>query len=136
MKLENKIGLLGVLLLILLIGFYVWEYRRESQDLEAELSPELIQATDEINLIDLPTLAKHNQANDCWVIIENQVYEVTNYLDQHPGGRDKIIPFCGKDANEAFNTQGGQGEHSDAAWEQLQNLYVGELLADTSAEAF
>ena len=68
---------------------------------------------------------KHNNANDCWVIVQNHVYDVTNFLGQHPGGSDKIIPFCGKDATDAFLTKGGQGSHSPRAMQKLESLKIG-----------
>jgi cytochrome b involved in lipid metabolism len=34
----------------------------------------------------------------CWVIIKGQVYDVTNFLDDHPGGAAIILKYGGKDA--------------------------------------
>lgn len=41
-------------------------------------------------------IKKHNKKNDCWIIIENNVYDITNYLRFHPGG-DIILDAAGKD---------------------------------------
>lgn len=48
-------------------------------------------------------VAKHNKADDCWVIVKNVVLDVTSFLDDHPGGRDSIIKFAGQDATESFD---------------------------------
>jgi cytochrome b involved in lipid metabolism len=48
-------------------------------------------------------VAKHNTDADCWVIVGGMVFDVTNFLDDHPGGKASIIPFAGKDATEAFD---------------------------------
>ena len=75
----------------------------------------------------LQVVTKHSSASDCWLIIENKVYDVTNYLSQHPGGGNIIIPYCGKEATQAFATQDGAGSHSKKAYQDLTNLYIGDL---------
>lgn len=50
------------------------------------------------------TIAKHNSNDDCWIILGNdknggpKVYDVTKYLDDHPGGREVIMDHAGKAA--------------------------------------
>ena len=51
-------------------------------------------------------LAAHNTRADCWVGIEGSVYDLTAYVDKHPGGSDKILELCGTDGTSAF-----AGEH-------------------------
>lgn len=75
----------------------------------------------------LPTVQTHNQPTDCWLIIDHQVYDVTNYLDQHPGGARRIVPYCGQEATQAFATQGGEGQHSAFAQQVLQQFKIGQL---------
>lgn len=36
-------------------------------------------------------VAKHNKENDCWVIIGNDVLDVTSFLNDHPGGAKAIL---------------------------------------------
>lgn len=48
-------------------------------------------------------VAKHNTDSDCWVIVKNVVLDLTPFLNDHPGGRDSIINFAGKDATESFD---------------------------------
>lgn len=76
----------------------------------------------------LSDLAKHKTANDCWVAIRGNVYDVTSYLDFHPGGADLILMVCGQDATNAYNTQGGRGRgHSSRADAQLAQYIIGTL---------
>jgi L-lactate dehydrogenase (cytochrome) len=49
-------------------------------------------------LISAEEVAKHNTRDDCWVIISGQVYDVTDFLDQHPGGANVILQQAGDDA--------------------------------------
>lgn len=46
-------------------------------------------------------VAKHRTAQDCWVIIDGQVYDVTVFLRTHPGGSGAILPFAGRDITRA-----------------------------------
>ncbi|KAF9157036.1 hypothetical protein BG015_007562 [Linnemannia schmuckeri] len=48
-------------------------------------------------------VAKHNTAEDCWVIVNGQVLDVTTFLPDHPGGKKAILLFAGRDATEEFN---------------------------------
>ena len=72
-------------------------------------------------------VAKHNSATDCWIIIQSSVYNVSQFLSLHPGGSDRIIPFCGQDATSAYATQGGKGSHSSQAYSDLSKLKLGQL---------
>lgn len=72
-------------------------------------------------------LVKHNSISDCWLLINGKVYNVTNYLNSHPGGVGTITPYCGADSTGAFTTKGGRGAHSGFAWNILNNYYVGDL---------
>ncbi len=48
-------------------------------------------------------VAKHNKEDDCWVVVNGQVLDVTKFLPDHPGGKKAILLFAGKDATEEFN---------------------------------
>ena len=48
-------------------------------------------------------VAKHDKENDCWVILHGKVYDVTEFLPDHPGGKKAIMLFAGKDATEEFD---------------------------------
>jgi len=72
-------------------------------------------------------VAKHNNENDCWIVIDGKVYDVTNYIESHPGGR-VLVNFCGQDGSLAFATKGKKNKpHSPAAYEILKTLYIGDL---------
>ncbi|KAI9484612.1 FAD binding domain-containing protein [Zychaea mexicana] len=48
-------------------------------------------------------VAKHNKPEDCWVIVNGQVLNVTDFLSEHPGGKKAILIYAGRDATEEFN---------------------------------
>ncbi|MDB5194518.1 MAG: conserved rane protein of unknown function [Parcubacteria group bacterium] len=57
----------------------------------------------------LADVAKHASASSCYSIINGGVYDLTAWINQHPGGQDAILSICGKDGSAAFNAQhGGQ----------------------------
>lgn len=51
-------------------------------------------------------LAEHCTAEDAWIAIRGKVYNVTQYLPFHPGGRDELMKGAGKDATQLFNEVG------------------------------
>lgn len=92
---------------------------------EADLA---IQAAS-VKILDAKEVAKHNSSSDCWMIIDNNVYNFTSYLKQHPGGASTILPYCGKDGSQAYKTkdQNPARDHSDYAVSLFKNYYVGKL---------
>ncbi|KAN0097216.1 Cytochrome b5-like heme/steroid binding domain containing protein, partial [Tylopilus felleus] len=68
-------------------------------------------------------LQANNTKQNLWVAIHGKVYNVTKFIDEHPGGEEVIISEGGKDATEAFEDVG----HSDEARGLLPDLLVGEL---------
>ncbi|KAI8373350.1 FAD binding domain-containing protein [Blakeslea trispora] len=51
----------------------------------------------------LEDVAKHNKPEDCWVVVNGQVLDVTDFLPDHPGGKKAILIYAGRDATEEFN---------------------------------
>merc|ERR1712038_1086340 len=51
----------------------------------------------------LEEVAKHTTKGDCWVVVNGEVLNVTNFLSEHPGGELAILTFAGRDASEEFN---------------------------------
>lgn len=50
-------------------------------------------------------VATHSSKSDCWSIVNGRVYELTEWIAQHPGGEAVIEAMCGKDASTAFSGQ-------------------------------
>ncbi len=73
-------------------------------------------------------LATHNGEASCWIQIDQSVYDVTNFLDKHPGGREALLQFCGTDATRGYATKGDEQEaHSKTADGIKKTQYVGEI---------
>lgn len=78
-----------------------------------------------IKNITLAEVATHNNANSCWTIVDNKVYDVTSWIDQHPGGDQAIISMCGLDASAPFARQHGSNQRAQSA---LVNFLIGNLV--------
>ncbi|MBK7822485.1 MAG: cytochrome b5 domain-containing protein [Tessaracoccus sp.] len=50
-------------------------------------------------------VAAHNTEASCWAAIDGNVYDLTEWIGQHPGGSHRILPLCGTDATAAFTAQ-------------------------------
>ena len=46
-------------------------------------------------------VAEHNTATDCWIVLKGKVYDVTPYVDEHPGG-SAILRNAGRDSTKGF----------------------------------
>ncbi|XP_047953880.1 cytochrome b5-like [Salvia hispanica] len=68
-------------------------------------------------------VAKHNKTKDCWLVISGKVYDVTPFMDDHPGGDEVLLAATGKDATNDFEDIG----HSDEAREMMDKYYIGEI---------
>jgi flavocytochrome c len=53
-------------------------------------------------------LAKHASSDDCWVAIGGDVYDFTDFLDDHPAGAEAILKLGGTDGTEAFDAVHGR----------------------------
>ena len=77
----------------------------------------------------LAEVAAHDREEDCYLIIGNErtggakVYDVTKYLDEHPGGDAVLLELAGKYADDMFEDIG----HSMNARQQLKEFLVGTL---------
>ncbi|NWW67997.1 NB5R4 reductase, partial [Ifrita kowaldi] len=48
-------------------------------------------------------LSKHNKKEDCWICIRGFVYNVTPYMEYHPGGEDELMKAAGADGTDLFD---------------------------------
>jgi len=68
-------------------------------------------------------LNKHKNGKSCWLAIHDKVYDVTHFLEEHPGGEEVLLEQAGAYATEAFEDVG----HSTDARELLQKYEIGDL---------
>jgi len=68
-------------------------------------------------------VSKHNQREDLWVIIDGNVYNVTDFAEEHPGGDVPLMENAGRDASDPFKDVG----HTDGAMELLTEYHIGVI---------
>ncbi|XP_058464109.1 cytochrome b5 [Malaya genurostris] len=69
--------------------------------------------------------------NPTWIIIRDSVYDVTDYLNEHPGGGELISDFAGRNGTKDFDDFG----HSSTAMDLLKKFKIGELNESDRAKA-
>nr|BAE94683.1 cytochrome b5 [Physarum polycephalum] len=71
----------------------------------------------------LEQVSKHTKSGDIWLAVRGKVYDVSDFVAEHPGGEEVIRDVAGRDATEDFDNVG----HSEDAVQQMKQYYVGEL---------
>jgi len=56
----------------------------------------------EMREIEMSEIEAKNSADACWIVIDNRVYDVSDFADMHPGGAGILQAYGGKDATEVF----------------------------------
>merc|ERR1712087_376832 len=74
--------------------------------------------------VPLATVAKHATNEDIWMAINGKVYNVTKYMEEHPGGEEVLMDKAGQDATEEFEDVG----HSNDARKTLETFIVGSAM--------
>jgi cytochrome b involved in lipid metabolism len=78
-------------------------------------------------LIEPAELARHASDADCWMAIRGEVYDLSSYLPEHPTRLEIILPWCGKEGTDAYDTKNKGRPHSAAADELLPQYRIGAL---------
>lgn len=66
----------------------------------------------------------HDTVGDCWAAVDGKVYDLTEWVSQHPGGPDRIAALCGTDATSAFRAQHGSNETAQST---IKRFEIGTL---------
>ena len=69
-------------------------------------------------------VAQNSDATSCWASVDGSVYELTEWISEHPGGSREIEALCGTDATAAFQRQHGSNAE---AQRELAGFKIGEL---------
>jgi cytochrome b involved in lipid metabolism len=69
-------------------------------------------------------VANHNSQSSCWTAINGSVYNVTSWINKHPGGKNAILGLCGKDGSSAFDNQHGGQRRPE---QELATFKIGTL---------
>jgi cytochrome b involved in lipid metabolism len=76
-----------------------------------------------LRVISNEELSKHSSNKDCWISIHGVVIDITQFLNEHPGGPDVIVTVSGRDCTHEFEDIG----HTDSARRAGDKYIVGRL---------
>ncbi len=88
----------------------------------------LVEAKELLGKYSVADVAKHNKSEDCWIIIRGRVYDITNFLDDHPGGPSVLADVAGTDATEQFERAG----HPDSVHKVMNKFHIGVIESATT----
>lgn len=71
-------------------------------------------------------VAKHTAKKDCWAVRNGKVYNVSEFVADHPGGDDLILKYAGQDVG-AIMKDASEHDHSQSAYEMLGEYLVGKI---------
>lgn len=71
----------------------------------------------------LEEVMKRNSSKELWLVIHGRVYDITRFLNEHPGGEEVLLEQAGTDSTESFEDVG----HSSDAREMLKQYYIGDV---------
>ncbi len=105
-----------------------WDFRSRSAAMEArrEVMGNLWTPKTSLNgdrKVTRAEVAEHNTFDDCWVIIRDKVYDISEWKDHHPGGPFVARMHAGKDATGEFGDY-----HSKMAERHMTHFCVGEVV--------
>ncbi|MEW6748806.1 MAG: cytochrome b5 domain-containing protein [Candidatus Micrarchaeota archaeon] len=86
----------------------------DGSDVPADPAPDTTAAK-----VSAAELALHDNESDCWVLYDGDVYDVTAFLPNHPGGAEAIAPYCGL-VDDSFATA-FEGQHGTEKVGVLEN---------------
>ncbi|GAB1301916.1 Cytochrome b5 [Apodemus speciosus] len=84
------------------------------------------QSDKDVKYYTLEEIQKHKDSKSTWVILHHKVYDLTKFLEEHPGGEEVLREQAGGDATESFEDVG----HSTDARELSKTFIIGELHPD------
>jgi len=121
----NKKLLLISILIVLCLSILSFVIYKKSQTTPQNNLQEATGLQTEVTLSDLRT---HITPDDCWIVVDNNVYNISPYISVHPGGREAITQYCGSDATEAFQKRNEKGPHPKNASDFLNTLIMGPMV--------
>lgn len=84
--------------------------------------------------ITLAELAEHDGAESCWKAIHGRVYDITDYVPNHPAEPAVILDWCGKEATKGWDNKRPNVSHSPRAEGMLEAYLIGYLVDEESVQ--
>ena len=78
----------------------------------------------------LAEVSKHDKKDDVWVIIKGKVYDLSEFVDEHPGGVEAIMKRAGGDATEGFFGP----QHPSRVHDMIDEYLVGKIVDEADKD--
>lgn len=72
----------------------------------------------------LKEVQQHCSLDDCWMVIFDKVYDITDFVFEHPGGDFILLEYAGRDATHPFLSS----RHGSSAYKMLDKYWIGILV--------
>jgi cytochrome b involved in lipid metabolism len=72
----------------------------------------------------LSEVQQHSSLDDCWMVIFDKVYNITEFVNEHPGGDFILLEYAGRDATHPFLSS----RHGSSAYKMLDKYWIGILV--------
>ncbi|KAI7882476.1 acyl-CoA dehydrogenase NM domain-like protein [Lichtheimia hyalospora FSU 10163] len=69
---------------------------------------------------------RHATENDMWIIIDTSIYDMSDFIDLHPGGAFPTLEYAGEDATDAF-----YGLHRQEVLLKYARYKIGTIVNET-----
>lgn len=125
----NKKIIIGICVGVIALGATVSVFTQKGTSYGSYKEP-VSTATETVASTSLATynlalVATHKTASSCWTTIAGEVYDLTPWIANHPGGEEAILSLCGIDGTASFNDQhGGQARPE----RELAKFHIGALV--------
>jgi cytochrome b involved in lipid metabolism len=108
-------------IVLLALGYGGYKYK-EYSDFYSNLKP--LATASSTKAFTLTEVAGHGTKDSCYTTINSNVYNLTSWVDKHPGGAQRILNICGKDGTATFTKKHGNSENAKTI---LDGFKIGTL---------
>lgn len=127
---NKKVAIISLIVLFVVIAGGVWVYSMWNTYAPATYVQESATttstgtATADIPTFTMASVKTHNSASSCYTVISGKVYDLTFWINVHPGGKQAILSLCGTDGTVRFEKQHGEEKKPTNI---LARFYIGTI---------
>lgn len=120
----NKNIMWGLAIVLVLSAGYYFINSDTKLSTDTQTNTSKVSTTPETPKYTLSDVSKHSTSADCWTAVNGFVYNITEFIPGHPGGKE-IIKACGKDGTSLFKSEREHAEQNAQA--TLDAYFIGTL---------
>jgi len=87
--------------------------------------------SEELTQISLKEVEEHDSSDSLWIVIDDKIYDLTDFAAEHPGGSHVLEENAGREATQEFEDAG----HSDDARAMMKDFLIGQLAEEDRERA-